>query len=222
MPPIVLTEEQRAEALKKGNADLKFLLERNEVPPEMAAQWFHAGVTTMEKFANIAKDVGDLVTVLKDYLGVDQEASLEERVQVAAVTCAWTNARTRTLRAAEVEAELDTKEWRKPIATTEWLAMRTGLEKVVGTLDKRLTPAKEYVEKKLQEVEAGDYRAEEMTEVVSRPRQPCPAVGRERQHNREEGVDARERPGEPRGVEAASDGDEERLPDGRTQAYKPA
>jgi len=168
MPPIVLTEEQRAEALRKGNADLKFLLERNEVPPEVAAQWFHAGVTTLEKFANIAKDVIDLASVLKEHLGVDQDASLEARVQVAAVTCAWTNARTRVLRAAEVEAELDTKEWRKPIATTEWLAMRTGLEKVVGTLDERLTPAKEYVEKKLQEVEAGDYRAEEMAEVVSR------------------------------------------------------
>ena len=60
-------------------------------------------------------------------------------------------------RAAEVEAEMDTKEWRKPSATSEWMALRSGLEKAVGTLDERLTPAKEYVEKKLQEVESGDY-----------------------------------------------------------------
>ena len=168
MPPLQLTPEQEAEALKKGNADLKFLLERNEVPASIAAKWFHAGVTSMERFSNIANDVADLLTVLKDHLGLDQAASLEQRVQVASVTCAWSNARARIQRAAEVEAELDTKEWRKPIATSEWLAMKSGLEKSVGTLDERYTPAKEYVEKKLQEVESGDYRAEEMCEVVSR------------------------------------------------------
>ena len=157
MPPIVLTQEQKEEALKKGNADLKFLMERNEVPQEVSAMWFHAGVTSLEKFASIAKNVEDLVKVLKEYLGIDQEESLERRVQVAAVTCAWTNARTRMQRAAEVEAEMDTKEWRKPSATSEWMALRSGLEKAVGTLDERLTPAKEYVEKKLQEVESGDY-----------------------------------------------------------------
>ena len=84
------------------------------------------------------------------------------------MSCAWANARTRVQRAAEVEAELDTKEWRKPVSTSEWLAMRVGLEKVVGALDERLTPAKEFIEKKLQEVESGDYRAEDLTEVVSR------------------------------------------------------
>lgn len=46
--------------------------------------------------------------------------------------------------------------------------MKAGLEKIVGMLDEKLTPAKEYVKKKLQEVESGDYRAEELSEVVSR------------------------------------------------------
>jgi hypothetical protein len=46
--------------------------------------------------------------------------------------------------------------------------MKAGLEKIVGTLDEKLMPAKEYVKKKLQEVESGDYRAEELSEVVSR------------------------------------------------------
>ena len=33
------------------------LFERNEVPGDVIAKWFHAGVTTLEKFANTAKDV---------------------------------------------------------------------------------------------------------------------------------------------------------------------
>ena len=54
---VALTEEQKEEALRRGNADLKFLFERNEVPRDVIAGWVHAGVTTLEKFANTAKDV---------------------------------------------------------------------------------------------------------------------------------------------------------------------
>ena len=57
------TAEQEAAALPKGGADLKFLLERNDVPSKVMALWFHIGVVTMEKFANIAKDVADLTEV---------------------------------------------------------------------------------------------------------------------------------------------------------------
>jgi hypothetical protein len=55
MPPLVLTEEQKAAALLRGGEDLKFLLERNDVPPDVMAKWFHIGVVTLEKFANIAR-----------------------------------------------------------------------------------------------------------------------------------------------------------------------
>ena len=79
------------------------------MPKDIAARWFHAGVTSLEKFSNTAKDVEDLLNVLKDHIGLDQAASLEQRVQVAAVTCAWSNAKARIQRAAEVEAELDTR-----------------------------------------------------------------------------------------------------------------
>ena len=169
MPPLAdLTDEEQEEALKKGGADLRFLFERNEVPKMVMAKWFHVGVTTMEKFANIAADGADLVAVLRDHIGLDQAANLQNRVSVAAVTCAWTNAKTRVQRAAEIEAELDTKEWRKPVQVSEWLAMKAGLERAVGSVEDRLMPAKEYIEKKLQEVEAGEYRAEDLSEVLSR------------------------------------------------------
>ena len=168
MPPVVLDDDQKEAALKKGNSDLKFLFSRNGVNQDTVAKWFHIGVVTLERFANIAKDGDDLITVLRDHIGVDQAASLEERVQVAAITCAWNNAKTRVARAAEMEAEVDSRDWKKPVIQSEWLAMKAGLEAANGALDEKVTPAKEYVEKKLQEVEAGEYRAEELTEVISR------------------------------------------------------
>ena len=168
MAPPVLSDDEKKAAMAKGGADLKYLFGRNDVSKEVQAIWFHVGVTTLEKFANIAKDEKDLLTVLKDHIGVDQDASLEQRVQAASLTCAWMNARTRVQRSAEVEAEMDTNEWRKPIVASEWLAMKAGLEGAVGILDDSVMPSKEYVEKKLQELEAGDYRAEDLTEVVSK------------------------------------------------------
>lgn len=46
--------------------------------------------------------------------------------------------------------------------------MRSALEKRYGMVEEKLMPAKEIVEKKLAEVEAGEYRAEDLTEVVSK------------------------------------------------------
>ena len=37
-----------------------------------------------------------------------------------------------------------------------------------GRLEDKVTPSKEYLEKKLQELENGEFRAETMTEVVSK------------------------------------------------------
>ena len=58
-----------------------------------------------------------------------------------------------------MESELDTKEWRKPVGAS-WVV---GNEGWPGE-----DCGEEYVKKKLQEVESGDYRAEELSEVVSR------------------------------------------------------
>lgn len=42
---------------------------------------------------------------------------------------------------------MDTKEWRKPIVSSEWLAIKAGLEKALGYVEEKALPAKEYVEK---------------------------------------------------------------------------
>ena len=168
MPPIVLTADEKAAALKRCGTDLAFLFGKYDVGDDTQAVFAHVGVTTVQKFATIAKDAEDLAQVLKDHVGLDAAASLEQRVQVGAVVCAWQNASVRTLKNAEMEAELDTKEFVKTVPNSEWQAMRAALDRVAGKQDDKTTPAKEYVEKRLQEVENNDYRAERLTEVVSR------------------------------------------------------
>ena len=81
------------------------------------------------------------------------------------MVCAHSNARARAQRTAEADAEFEAQEWTKPVVAGEWSAMRSALERRLGPLDDKVALAKEYVEKKLAEVEAGEYRAEELAEV---------------------------------------------------------
>eukprot|EP00435_Cladocopium_sp_Y103_P063578 s369_g25.t1 len=168
MPRTVLTEEQETAADKAGGADLKYLLARQQVTIENQRLFYHHGVTTVEKLASLAKDRDDLVQVLKDHWDLDQTRTLAERVQVAAIVCAFTNASSRSQKAAEVDAEYEAQDRAKPLVSSEWASMRQMLEKRYGQMEDKDTPAKEYVEKKLAEVEAGEYRAEPLTEVVSK------------------------------------------------------
>lgn len=168
MPPVVLTPVEKDAALKNCGADLLFLLEKYDVKEDVQAILSHVGVKNVEKFAALAKDAQDLATLLKEYMNLDPDASLEARVEVGSVVCAWNNAQARSQKNAEIEAEMDTKEFVKKVPMSEWQAMRAALDRLVGRQDDKVTPAKEYVEKRLAEVENNDYRAESLTEVISR------------------------------------------------------
>ena len=168
MPRTVLTEDDGNKALDAAGADIKYLFSRHEVSIDSQKLFFHHGVTTLEKLSNFAKDRDDLTTVLKEHWELDAERALDERAQVAAISCAFSNAKTRSQRAVEVDAEYDSLQWSRPVVAGEWAAMRSALEKRYGHLEDKVYPAKEYVEKKLAEIEGGEYRAEELTEVVSK------------------------------------------------------
>ena len=156
------------EALKRGSSDLKFTLTRNDVSDELQAAFYRNGVTTVQKFSSFFRSEDDLVAVLKDSFNTDSDESLAARSQVASVICAWRETQTRQKRQIEVEAEMDTREWSKPIPTGDYISMRNAFMKVHGKMEDKVTPSKEYLEKKLQELENGEFRAETMAEVVSK------------------------------------------------------
>ena len=92
MPCAVLSEDEGKRALEAAGTDIKYLFSRHEVTLKNQKLFFHHGVTTLEKLSNFAKDRDDLATVLKDHWELDSSRTLDERVQVAAITCAYTNA----------------------------------------------------------------------------------------------------------------------------------
>ena len=134
------------ESLAMGSSDLRFLLSSHNV------------VTSEE----------ELTKVLKASFGLDPESSLRVRGQVASYLVAWQTAKTRIKMQAKAEATSELQEWAKPIPQTDSVAMGHAYAKSYGDLEDKQIPSKEYLEKKLHELENGEFRAEALMEVVSR------------------------------------------------------
>ena len=125
----VLTLEQK---LDLGASDLRFLLTNHGVKDDHQGALFEAGVDTMAKFAAFVTTAADLVEVLKKEFSLDPATSLANRAQVASYTVAWQSAQARTKQQAEVEATSETREWAKPIPTSDYIAMRQRFAKAFG------------------------------------------------------------------------------------------
>lgn len=156
------------DALTRGSSDLRFLLQRQGIDDDHQRTLFSAGVDTLDKFSAFATGEADLLAVLKDEFRLDPTAGLAARGQVASFVAAWKASKVRVQRQAEVEAEQDTREWTKPIPTAEYLLLRQAYVKTYGTLDERVLPSKEFLEKKLMEVEHGEFKSESLQEVTTR------------------------------------------------------
>ena len=76
---------------------------------------------------------------------------------------AWKTAISRVERQAEAEATNEVRDLAKPIPSTDYIAMRQAFAAKFGELEDKHIPAKEYIEKKLAELESGEFRA--VTEV---------------------------------------------------------
>ena len=156
------------ESLKLGSSDLRFTLSRNDVQDGMQALFFEQGITSVNKFSSFFRDEADLIQVLRDEFGLDAAASLSDRAQVASIICSWKDTQTKAKRQSELEAEMNTREWSKPIPTGDYVQLRNSYTQMHGVLDDKVTPAKEYLEKKLQELENGEFRAETLSEVIAK------------------------------------------------------
>ena len=66
---------------------------------------------------------------------------------------AWATAKARVKTQAEAEATNEVREWAKPIPQTDYIAMRQAFATQFGDLEDKRIPAKEYIEKKLHELE---------------------------------------------------------------------
>ncbi len=168
MAAVLLTAAEQEAAMLLGSADLKFLLAREGVDELLQGAFFSVGITSLAKFSTVVDSTADLKKMLKEDFGLDAAADLRTRVAVAAVVVAYNSARARTEKFAELEGELQSKRLQKPLAVSEYQAMRAAWEKKWWPQSDGQTPGRSYMEKRADELESGDLRAEPLTSVISR------------------------------------------------------
>ena len=166
MAPIVLTADEVTEALKKGASDLKFLFDRKGVPESFAAKLYHIGVTTVELFSAFAKDQADLEVLLKDHFGIDA-ADLPSRVEAVKITVAWQAARARSQKQADQGGDCEVRRIPKDIPRAVSAGMREAFERTHWPLEDKQATVRSFVQRKMDEVEKNELRAEPLEEVVS-------------------------------------------------------
>ena len=170
MAPIVLTPAEVKAAMDTGTSELKYLFSREEVSVEESIQaiFFHIKVRSPGQLATFAESRDDLKTVLRESFGLDPTNSLEERVKVSAVVTAWEMSKMRSSKQAELEGELEARKLVRPLPMNEYLSMRLAFEKRWWELDNESIPARCYVEKRADDLQSGDFRAEMLTTVLQR------------------------------------------------------
>ena len=157
-----------ADKLAKGASELRFLLTQHKVADDIQGELYENGLDTVAKFAAAASDEADLKKMLKDSFSIDPTESLKLRTQAAGVVVAWKTAISRAERQAEAEATHEVRDIAKPIPSTDYISMRQAFAAKFGELEDKHIPAKEFIEKKLGELESGEFRAEPLTEIISR------------------------------------------------------
>jgi hypothetical protein len=162
-----LTEDETEAAMKAAAADLRFLMDKEEVPRVAQAALFHLGLTSSARYASAVKDAEDMKTFVNQALNVDFSANIPSRLLVTKLIVVWKQASVRVDKKAEADAEADASRMRKTLEVTDFQAMRSGFFTRWWELDEGLIPSRFYLEKKLEDLESNEPRAELLTAVVS-------------------------------------------------------
>ena len=163
-----LTAVQVEEALKKGSSELKYLMTNSGMETLTQAKFFHVNIVSLDLFAMVAEKDDELREILKTEMGLDPAASLAARVEVARVIVAHNKARARFTETAKYEGEMSARQMPKALPKSEYLAMKEAWERKWWKLEEVDTPSRQFVEKRAEELENGEMRAEQLTSVLNR------------------------------------------------------
>jgi hypothetical protein len=164
---VIITAAQKTAAFLTASSDLKFLLDREGVDEDFQAKLYHVGVANVKQFAAFAKDRADLKKITRESFEIDADADIQSRVKVSRIVVAWDVAKARSAKQAEIEGESQCRRVPKDIGASDFQAMREAFETRWWELEDRRVPGKSYMEKKLDEVEKNELKAELLSEVVS-------------------------------------------------------
>ena len=121
-------------------------MSKAKVPEELVTKLAAAGVDDVSTFANLVDDVESLRKIAKEDLGVSPD-SLGDRVNIAALVCAWKSAQARTSEMDKNDAQAQVQDKPKPLLTGDHESMHTLFEKRFWKLEADRVPGKSLIEK---------------------------------------------------------------------------
>ena len=149
-----------------ATAELKFLFEKDRVDPAISNKLEEAGITTIRQFAVLTANAEELREMLGTDFGLDPK-TLEGKVKISNVLCAFNSAKARALEADRADAEAATRNVPKQVPVNDYNTMRKTFTTKYWKLSDSKAPGQTYVESQLEKLEKGDFRAEKLTEAIA-------------------------------------------------------
>jgi len=143
------------------------LFDSSRVAEDLQKSFYEAGVSSVKEFAAMFENTAALRQLLKTEFKLDENDGLAARVRVSKVVVAFESAKARTTKQAEMDGEAEIREQPKRVPLPDFFSMRAAFEERYGTLTDDQVPGKGFMEKRLEMIEKGDFKAEALTDVLS-------------------------------------------------------
>ncbi|CAL1153097.1 unnamed protein product, partial [Cladocopium goreaui] len=149
-----------------ASPDLKYHLSEVKVPVEVQAALFHKGFVDLQLFAGLDESRLEVRNALAVEIGLKHDECTDARQNVARLLSAWESSRAQLVAEDKMKAESKLGQTPRIVQCSEMAALRKAVEADLGKLQDDEVPAKSLIATKLEQIESGDLRAEDLREVL--------------------------------------------------------
>ena len=154
--------------LASADADLRFQMEEAGISADVQKAIYAEGFTSVRGFAGLEESREGVRAALKSSFKLDSAESPAMRKEIALLLAVWEGARSQLTYQAKNKEEAKQGTQNRLMQSSEYCAMRARAEKVLHrTLKDREAPSKALVASKLEQLEEGVPKAEDLRDVTS-------------------------------------------------------
>ena len=167
-------ELEKKEAMKNAGSDILNLMATSRVAEEIQVKFYTFGLDCVPAFAAMFTSPEEVRKVMKKDFGLDEEASLVDRMKVSRVIVAWQAAQTKTTKIREMEGEAEVRGEPKKLPQPDYQAMKTGFEEKYWEIEDADAPSLVFMQKRLDMIEKASFGAESLSEVLDATTEDLP------------------------------------------------
>ena len=162
-----LSDVEVEAGLKSLESDLAFVLEERGIEKKCSGLIGHLGMSRLNAVAMLAPSEERMSEVIVQEFGLDPKSGIKARIQHAMMLDAWDRCKKRAVAQASLAADASAAGQQLQLPKGAQLSMRRRYEAAFGEIPDSYYPAKDYLLDILEQVEEGEFLAEELTSIVS-------------------------------------------------------